>query len=192
MEQFWVISIVLIGAYLVGSIPTAIIVSKKIKHIDIRTVGDANMGARNIFHQVSPGFGFIVALIDIAKGALPVLIAHIIGLSFGWQILTAALTILGHDFPVFANFKGGQGTAASCGTMLVLFPIPTLIGLGVFIVMFFIVKNFSISCGTGGGVIALILAFSQQWALLTYFVSIALFVLLKTIVDGRRRRAILR
>jgi acyl phosphate:glycerol-3-phosphate acyltransferase len=59
---------VLIAAYLLGSIPTTLIISTRIKHIDIRSIGDGNMGARNTFHQLSPKFGVRVAIIDFFQG----------------------------------------------------------------------------------------------------------------------------
>jgi glycerol-3-phosphate acyltransferase PlsY len=181
---------VLVFAYLLGSITTAFVITKRIKQVDIRRVGDGNMGARNTFHEIGPRFGVTVAVIDFLKGALPVFLAHIIGLSLGWQILAGVLAILGHDFPVFAGFKGGQGTASSLGTMLVLFPVPTLIGLGTYGLLFLIIKNSNISCSIGGATIAVLLAVSHQWLLLVYAVAVFLFIPVKLLVDSPRRRAI--
>ena len=87
MTQFVVIAAVFITAYLLGSIPTALIISKKIQGIDIRTVGDGNMGAHNTSHEIGTKFGIIAAIIDFCKGALPVLLAHLVGLNIGFQIL---------------------------------------------------------------------------------------------------------
>ncbi len=190
MMEFVLPAAVLVIAYLAGSIPTALIISKKIKGIDIRSVGDGNMGARNTFHEIGPRFGITVAIIDFCKGALPVFLAHVLGLSLGWQISAAILTILGHDFPLFANFKGGQGTATSLGTMLVLFPLPALIGLAIYGAAFLVVKNSSITCSIGGMAIALILGISQQWLLLGYAIAVFLFIPIKLFIDSPRRKAI--
>jgi glycerol-3-phosphate acyltransferase PlsY len=184
------IAAVLIIAYLLGSVPTALITSKRIKRVDIRSVGDGNMGARNTFHEIGPKFGVIVAVIDFSKGALSVFLACILGLSLGWQILAGIVAILGHDFPVFANFKGGQGTATSLGTMLVLFPVPTLIGLITYGIIFLVIKNSNISCSIGGAIIALTLGVSHQWLLLTYAVTVFIFIPIKLYIDSPRRRAI--
>jgi glycerol-3-phosphate acyltransferase PlsY len=181
---------VLVFAYLLGSIPTALVISKRIKHVDIRSVGDGNMGARNTFHEIGPRFGVTVAVIDFLKGALPVFMAYIIGLSLGWQILAGVLAILGHDFPVFAGFKGGQGTASSLGTMLVLFPVPALIGLGTYGLLYLIIKNSNISCSIGGATIAVLLGVWHQWLLLVYAVAVFLFIPVKLLMDSPRRRAI--
>ncbi|MFC1929880.1 glycerol-3-phosphate acyltransferase [Chloroflexota bacterium] len=190
MIQFAVTATVLVIAYLLGSIPTALIISTKIKGIDIRSVGDGNTGARNTFHEIGPKFGIIVAAIDFCKGALPVFLAYMLDLNLGWQILAAILSILGHDFPLFANLKGGQGTATSLGTMLVLFPLPTLVGLAIYGMVFLVIKNSNIGCSIGGATIALILGISQQWLLLGYAVAAFLFIPIKLFIDRPRRRAI--
>jgi glycerol-3-phosphate acyltransferase PlsY len=181
---------VLIAAYLLGSIPTALVISTRIKHVDIRRIGDGNMGARNTFHQLGPKFGVRVAIIDFFKGALPVFLAYILGLNLGWQMIAGILAILGHDFPVFANFKGGQGTATSLGTMLVLFPIPTVFGLVAYGLIFLIIKNSNISLGIGGAIVALILGISHQWLLFGYAVPVFVFIPIKLLIDSPRRRAI--
>lgn len=184
------IASVLVFAYLLGSLPTALIVAKRFKGVDIRTIGDGNMGARNTFHAIGPRFGFMVAVIDFAKGALPVLLAYLLGLELGWQFLAGVLAILGHDFPLFAGFKGGQGTASTFGTMAVLFPLPTFIGLAVYGGLFLVKRNSNLSCSIGGAVIALILAVSQEWLLLAYAVTVFLFIPIKLFLDSPRRRAI--
>lgn len=190
MTYFALITTVLVIAYLLGSIPTALIISRKIRQIDIRSVGDGNMGAHNTFHEIGPKYGIIVAVIDFSKGAIPVFGAYILGLDTGWQILTGILVILGHDFPVFASFKGGQGLATSLGTMLVLFPLPTLIGLIAYFLSFLIIRNSSFSFSIGGAVIALIMGFSHQWLLLGYAVTVFLFVPTKLLMDRNRRKVI--
>jgi len=183
-------SITLTVAYLLGSIPTALLVSRRVMRVDIRNAGDGNMGARNTFHAIGPRFGVTVAVIDFAKGAIPVFLAGVLGLGQGLQIAAGILAILGHDFPIFAGFRGGQGTATSLGTMLVLFPLPTLIGLGTYAILFLIIKNSNVSCGIGGATIALVLGLSHEWLLLLYAVAVFVFVPIKLLIDSPRRRAI--
>lgn len=180
----------LVFAYLLGSTPTALIISKRIKALDIRSVGNGNMGAQNTFHEIGPKFGVCVAIFDFFKGALPVLLAHVFGLSLAWQMLTGVLAILGHDFPIFARFNGGQGTTTSLGTMLMLFTVPTSIGLISYGIIFLFIKNSNISLAIGGAIIALILGISHQWLLLAYALPIFLFIPLKLLIDSPRRRAI--
>jgi glycerol-3-phosphate acyltransferase PlsY len=182
--------VVLIVAYLLGSIPTALIIARRTKGVDIRTLGDGNMGARNTFHEIGSKFGVIVAIIDFSKGALAVFLAYILGFGIGWQIFTGISAILGHDFPVFAKFRGGQGTAVSFGTMLILFPLPTFVGLVVFATVYLFIKRFSISCGIGGATTAIILLFSNEWILLIYAVVAFLFIPVKLFIDSPRRESI--
>ncbi len=183
-------SLVLIAAYLLGSIPTALLFSRHIKHQDIRTAGNGNMGAQNTFHILGPKFGILVAAIDMLKGAVAVIMASYFGLSTGWQMLAGILAILGHDFPLFARFKGGQGTATSLGTMAVLFPVPALIGAGFYGITFILIKNSSRSLTVAGAVIALTLAIMQQWFLLAYSIAVFLFIPVKLWIDSSRRKAI--
>lgn len=179
-----------IFSYLLGSIPTAYILGKRFRGVDIRTLGDGNMGARNAFHILGARFGYLVAVADICKGALPVMIAKLAGLTLGLQFLIGVLVILGHDFPVFAGFKGGQGLATSTGTMLVLFPLAAGAGLALYGILYLIIRSSQISAGVGGGITALILAVTQQWPQLIYAVAVFLFVPLKQFIDTPRRRAI--
>jgi len=190
MILFTKVAAVLVIAYLLGSIPTALIVSKRIKRMDIRSVGDGNMGAVNIFHQIGQKFGVMVGVIDVVKGALSVFLAYILGLHQGWQILAGILVILGHDFLIFANFKGGQGAATSLGTMLVLFPVPILIALIPCGIVFLIKRNSIITAIVGGITIVLTLGIFHEWLLLGYAVAVFIFIPIKLLIDSPRRRAI--
>jgi|SRR5208283_1618362 len=190
MALFIGIITLFIFAYLLGSTPTALIIAKRFKSLDIRSVGDGNMGAHNTFHEIGPRFGVLVAIVDFFKGVIPVFVAHVLGLGLAWQMIAGILAILGHDFPVFAKFQGGQGTATSLGTMLVLFTLPTIIGLISCGIIFLIIKNFNISLAIGGAIIALVLGISHQWILLAYAVPVFLFILLKLLIDSPRRKAI--
>jgi glycerol-3-phosphate acyltransferase PlsY len=192
MEPIEIIKIaaVLVFAYLLGSLPTAVIVSRRFKGVDIRTIGDGNMGARNTYHSIGSKFGVMVAVIDFFKGALPVLLAYLLGFELVWQFGAGALVILGHDFPIFAGFKGGQGTASTLGTMSVMFPLPTLGGLLVYGAFFLFARNSRLGCGFCGASIAAILAVHQEWLLLTYAVAAFLFIPIKLLLDSPRRKAI--
>jgi glycerol-3-phosphate acyltransferase PlsY len=190
MPELLKIVITLITAYLLGSIPTALIVVKRVRGVDIRAIGDGNMGARNTFRSISPKYSVIVAAIDAIKGILAVFLAYILGLDLGWQFLTGFLVILGHDFPLFAGFKGGQGTATCYGTMLVLFPIPTLAGAAVWGILYLIFKKSDIACGIGSALLVLMLGISQQWWLLAYAILVLLCIPLKKFIDSPRHKAI--
>jgi len=129
-------------------------------------------------------------VVDFLKGVLAVLLANLLGLALVWQILAGICAILGHDFPIFAKFKGGQGLATSLGTMLVLFPTQMLLGSILYAILFLTTKKSSISAGFGCGLMALLLGISQEWILLAYAVFIFLFIPLKQFMDSHRRREI--
>jgi glycerol-3-phosphate acyltransferase PlsY len=118
--------IVILG-YFLGSIPTAYIVGRILKGVDIRQIGDGNMGAANTFRQLGPKAGITVGIIDAAKGALAVFIAQLAGLSLTLVLLTGTVVVVGHNWPIFLGFRGGRGEATTIGVLLVVITRPMLI-----------------------------------------------------------------
>ena len=127
---FWLAAL---GAYLLGSIPTSLLVARHVAGIDLRTVGSGNLGATNLFRALGWRFAVPVALFDAAKGAVPVLVfAPATGSGTLGALLLGGAAIMGHVFSVFVRFKGGKGVATSAGAVLGLAPLAFLISLGVF------------------------------------------------------------
>lgn len=177
----------ILASYLLGSLPTALIISRWRKGIDIREVGDGNMGARNTYRMLGHRLGVIVALVDILKGVLSVFIARHLGLELPWQCAAGIAAILGHDFSLFAGLRGGQGLATTFGTMLVLFPENSLAGFMVFLLAFLLIRSPDISAAIGFG----FMAFSLWWMqlpsiLLFYTITTLLFIPLKKFLDSHR------
>jgi len=133
---FEIISAVL--AYMLGSIPTAVWYGKIFHGIDIRDFGSGNAGATNSLRTLGKKAGIIVLLIDFLKGMLAVtLFAWIFPQIQEWSILlSGTLVIIGHIFPVFAQFRGGKGVATAMGVLVGLMPIAAL---GCFVVFLLIV-----------------------------------------------------
>lgn len=113
--------------YLLGAVPTAYIVGRLLKGVDIREIGDGNMGAANTFRQLGAKAGVTVGVIDAAKGALAVFTAQAVGLSLVFVLLTGTAVVIGHNWPVFIGFRGGRGEATTIGVLLVTIPQPMLI-----------------------------------------------------------------
>ncbi len=112
----------LIAAYLIGSIPFAIIISR-IKKIDIRETGSKNPGAANVTGHVGKLFGVTVFLLDASKAAIPVFFAfHYTQLPQWFLILFSVTFIMGHDWSIFLKFNGGKGVSTSLGIAFILFP----------------------------------------------------------------------
>jgi len=119
--------LVVVLGYLLGSIPTAYIVGRIFKKVDIRRVGDGNMGAQNAFRQLGAKTGVAVGLIDAAKGALAILIAQAANLPQIAVLLAGAAAVIGHNWPIFLRFRGGRGEATTIGVLLATITQPMLI-----------------------------------------------------------------
>src|SRR3989304_2457868 len=94
-------------SYLLGSIPSAYIAGRLVKHVDIRDVGDGNMGAANTFREVGFIPGLMVALVDVGKGISAVLLTKGLGLPDILVYIAGVAAVLGHDYPIFLQFRGG-------------------------------------------------------------------------------------
>lgn len=140
------ITMYLILSYLCGAIPFGYIVAKVFKNIDIRKQGSGNPGATNVYRTVSKPLGVLTLVLDILKGFLPVYFVTFINPTTNWiVILVALVTIVGHVFTVFLNFKGGKGVATGCGVFLALNPLATLICFAIFVVILLIFRYVSFS-----------------------------------------------
>ena len=138
--------LLLLISYLVGSIPTSIIMGRVTRGIDIRDHGSGNAGATNAFRVLGCKPALVVVVADMFKGWLAA--ALIAGLTFGGllgdipfdnppltAILCGAATVLGHTFTIFAGFRGGKGVGALAGMLIHLFPVAVLLGLAVWILV---------------------------------------------------------
>jgi len=144
--------LLIIIAYLIGSVPTALIVSRKYFGIDIRDYGSGNMGATNAFRILGPKFGIIIMLLDIIIGMLAVGLFYFLPeylsnelLRTNFMIGLGLSAVLGHIFPVFANFKGGKGVATILGMLIAIQPIVALCCLAVFAIVLFFTRYVSLS-----------------------------------------------
>jgi len=133
-------------AYILGSIPTAYLMGRIRKGVDIRTIGSRNMGTMNVMYQVGFWEGMLVLAIDIGKGALAVYISQLLtGNSMVLSLICGVVVVLGHAFPVFLKFRGGKGGATCIGVLARLLPLATLIYLGVFLLLFALTKFATLS-----------------------------------------------
>ncbi|SFI34574.1 MULTISPECIES: glycerol-3-phosphate 1-O-acyltransferase PlsY [unclassified Bacillus (in: firmicutes)] len=133
-----------IVAYLLGSIPSALVVGKIGYGIDIREHGSGNLGGTNTFRTLGKKAGFIVTIADILKGTLATALPIIFGLNIHplWFGLAA---VLGHVYPIFAKFRGGKAVATSAGVLLCYAPLTFLILAVVFFTLLFTTRYVSLS-----------------------------------------------
>jgi glycerol-3-phosphate acyltransferase PlsY len=139
-------------AYLIGSIPTALLISRRFFDIDIRDYGSGNMGATNTFRVLGSKYGTIVMVIDILKGVVGASLYELLPFYGGNElqrtnfiIALGMAAVIGHIFPIFANFKGGKGVATLFGMVLALQPVVALSCVGVFLFVLYLTRYVSLS-----------------------------------------------
>ncbi len=151
------LAIIVILSYLVGSIPTSIIISKLVKGIDIRNYGSGNAGGTNVMRILGWKYGVLVILLDAIKGSIAVILIarlHFGGLPFQnvspfddftlVQIIAGVSAVIGHIWTIFAGFKGGKGIATALGMLIMMITLDILIALTVFILTVSISKYVSL------------------------------------------------
>lgn len=158
-----------VPAYFLGSIPTAVWIGKTKYGVDVRELGSKNAGATNTFRVLGKKAGKVVLMIDVLKGILAVMIPFFI-LPYHYeapelthvQLLATFLAVLGHVFPIFANFRGGKGVATSLGVIIGLQPLAALICLLVFLAVFAISNYVSLGSICASVSFALLLWFGFE------------------------------
>ena len=127
-------------AYFIGSVPFAHIISSS-KGIDIRCVGDNNVGAFNVFRHVGLSAGLATLGLDMGKGALAIIVAKSLNSSEILALLSGIAVIIGHNWSVFLNFKGGRGESTTIGILAMLIPLEILLAVILALVVLVISKN---------------------------------------------------
>ncbi len=177
------------AAYFIGAIPTSYIIVKLLKKVDIREYGSKNVGATNAGRILGKKWFFIIMLLDVLKGIIPILITKKvlntdINAANGYLIfITGIIAVIGHTFPVYLNFKGGKGVAVTAGVFLMFDYRLLIIGLIVFILIVFITKYISagsITASLSLPISELILyKNSQNYYLLSITILISLYIIFK-------------
>jgi len=144
--------ILFILAYLLGSIPTSVWVSNYFFDIDIRSYGSGNAGATNTFRVLGSKAGSFVFVVDMLKGFMAVDLAYVIPkyqldntALTNFQVILGICAVVGHIFPIWAEFKGGKGIATLFGMILAIQPLVAASLVGVFFFMLFVTRYVSLS-----------------------------------------------
>jgi acyl phosphate:glycerol-3-phosphate acyltransferase len=143
------IILVLILAYLLGSIPSGLIIGKVFYKTDIREHGSGNLGGTNTFRTLGVKAGIAVTLADILKGTLAAYLPVMFGLDIN-PLLAGVFAVIGHTYPVFAGFRGGKAVATSGGVLLFCAPLMFLTIFVVFFASLYITKYVSLSSMLAG------------------------------------------
>jgi len=154
-NQFVTGIIGIIIGYLLGSIPSAYLVARRVTGKDIRKLGGGNIGGLNTYREVGTGPAIIVALVDLGKGAASVAIAYyLLELPLLFVLLAGLFAVIGHNWMVWLKFSGGKGMGAAIGCLLVLLPLYNYpLGFAFFftvvLILFIITRNVALSMGAG-------------------------------------------
>jgi glycerol-3-phosphate acyltransferase PlsY len=153
-------------AYLMGSIPTSVWVGKIFYRVDVREHGSGNAGATNTIRVLGLLPGIVVFIVDVLKGYLAVRLLYLTdfyipktGMFINFQLILGIAAMIGHIFPIFAQFRGGKGVAVLSGVVFALHPYATLIVFGIWIVSVIITGYVSLSSMIAGFSFPLILIF---------------------------------
>ncbi|MBO0960611.1 glycerol-3-phosphate 1-O-acyltransferase PlsY [Neobacillus sp. MM2021_6] len=159
------IILVLILAYLLGSIPSGLIIGKVFYKTDIREHGSGNLGGTNTFRTLGVKAGLVVTIADILKGTLAASLPVLLSIDMN-PLLAGVFAVLGHTYPLFAGFRGGKAVATSGGVLLFAAPYLFLTVLVAFFISLYITKYVSLSSMIAG-IIAILFAvmegFVQKW-----------------------------
>lgn len=176
------------GAYLLGSIPFGLILGR-LRGVDVRQVGSGNIGATNVARSLGKKLGLVVLVLDLAKGALPVLLLRWLGLDDRVHpfLLTAVglAPILGHCFPVWLRLRGGKGVATALGVFLAMDPAITGMAVLVFAVLYALFRVVSVGSMTATVALAVLL-----WLLGRPAPEVALGVLTAALILVQHRQNI--
>jgi glycerol-3-phosphate acyltransferase PlsY len=173
MSEFLIVVVAVLAAYLLGSVPFAVVCSRLFGIADPRSYGSKNPGATNVLRSGNKAAAASTLLGDMAKGWLAVFLAQSYGPNFGFsQGLVSAVALavfFGHLFPIFLKFKGGKGVATAAGVLLGIDPSLGLITLGIWLAVAFTLRYASLAAMVaavvaslialmfwGGGILALV------------------------------------
>jgi len=127
--------------YLFGSLPFSIWITHFVKGVDVRNSGSGHATTTNTIRQAGFGWGALVLILDIAKGFIPTYLAVSQDVSTYVVALTATLAVVGHCWPLFAQFRGGMGLATTGGAFLAVNPLAFVISLGLLILLVLVVRH---------------------------------------------------
>jgi len=184
-------ALIVIGAYLIGSIPFSHLIAWLKAGVRLREVGEGNVGARNVWHVVGPTWGALAGALDWLKGLGALGLARILSASSGVMLLTGFAVVLGHQFPVFLRGQGGKGVATSLGFLTGLLPRSSLVGLLVFALTQLLLRDFNRSVTVGVAAVILLPPFFgySPW-MVVYALAIFLWLAVKKAIDLPHEREV--
>ncbi len=165
-------------AYLLGSVPTGLLLTRLFSKGDPRKAGSQNIGATNIYRTAGKTLGVLTLIGDVLKGAIPVVIAIQLGVSNRWIAVAGLSAIFGHVFPIFLGFRGGKGVATALGIYVIISPIAVLIEFLVFAGLIWKWRYISLGSITCAATIPILIAFFRSDSQAYFVVSVIIAALI--------------
>ncbi len=183
------VAIAILVGYLIGSVPVAYLIGRIAAGVDVREIGEGNVGARNVFHEVGNGWGIAVFVGDFAKG---VAVVALFADTPTWQLETAAVAmIIGHAFPIWLRFIGGKGLSAAGGFAVALMPWGGVIGAASAGPVWLATRRFLPTLIVCTVVMFVAAPFTgATWGTMLLGVSVFLVVAAKRVIDEPRMREV--
>jgi glycerol-3-phosphate acyltransferase PlsY len=175
---------VVIGSYLIGSIPSGLVVGK-LKGVDVREYGSGNIGTTNVLRTLGARYGAIVLIADVLKGVIAVVLARYVIETPTGEMAAGFAVVAGHDWSLFLKFKGGRGVATSLGALLPLAmpaPLTGVIGSAAFILIIVLTRYVSLGSivGSVSAVVAMAVFLGLDrvpWQYLVYIVVVVALII---------------
>ena len=174
--QYLIIAVV---GYLLGCIPSGLIVGKLFCNVDIRNYGSKNIGTTNMFRILGPKPAIVVLLADMGKGMLAVFFAQYLIGNANALLLGGIMAIIGHNYPVFLGFKGGRGVATGLGVICVLMPKVTVIVFSVWAIIVFLTRYVSLGSVIAAALVPLLAAYFEyplQFCIFSFIAAVFIIV----------------
>lgn len=176
--------VLILFGYLLGSIPFSHLIAHARADVNLREVGEGNVGSRNVWHVVGPAWGMLAFLLDVLKGLLAYKAAVSVGLSLAGVLLVGVAVLIGHQFPIFLRFRGGKGLATASGVLFGISPLSTIGGFVVLGLAYLVLRDFNPAVTVGSiGMVVLPLVFRQPLWVPAYAVVLGLLLASKKLLD---------
>jgi glycerol-3-phosphate acyltransferase PlsY len=184
--------LLLVGGYLMGAIPTAYLLARWLRRVDIRQYGSGNVGGANLAKVGARWMAAAVVIFDIGKAMPAVWVAQLVGLDIPQQVAIAIAAVVGHNWPVFLRFSGGRGIATIMGAALIvpvvngLIPWSFIAFLAIMIINLFTVRNIPIGIGIAVAAMPIVsAAVGEPLAMTMGFVALFVIMVIRRLTPRR-------
>jgi acyl phosphate:glycerol-3-phosphate acyltransferase len=187
----WAIIMLVLFAYLLGAVPFSQLITGWRTGLNLREVGEGNVGSRNVWHVAGPTWGLAAFGLDTCKGLSAMEVARAARAPEAVALLCGVAALLGHQFPIFLRGQGGKGLATGLGVVLAVTPLSSLGGLAVLGVVYLVTRNFNPSLALA--IIAMIvlpLVLREPLWVAGYILALALLAGLKKLLDRPHEREV--